>query len=57
MDYTDLKNGDIVVMAYNEYPESRIIIVNKVEQSYTGLYKLYTYAELDMEYSDLFVEG
>lgn len=56
MEYTDLKNGDIVVMTHDEYFESRIIIVNKVEQSYTGIYKLYTYAELDIEYSDLFIE-
>ena len=56
MEYTDLKNGDIVVMTYDDYFESRIIIVNKVEQSYTGIYKLYTYAELDIEYSDLFIE-
>ena len=55
MEYTDLKNGDIVAMI-NEYDETRIVIVDKVEQSMTGIYKLYTYAELDMEYSDLFVE-
>lgn len=56
MDYTNLKNGDIVVMTNDEYMESRIIIVDKVEQSYTGIYKIYTYAELDMEYDDLFLE-
>lgn len=56
MEYTDLKNGDIVVMSYNEYPESRIIIVDRVEQSITGVYKLYTYAELDIECNDLFLE-
>lgn len=55
MEYTDLKNGDIVVMT-NEYVESRIIIVDRVEQSVTGVYKLYTYAELDIEYDDLFLE-
>lgn len=55
MEYTDLKNGDIVAMI-NEYDETRIVIVDRVEQSYTGIYKLYTYAELDMGYSDLFVE-
>ena len=57
MDYTNLKNGDIVVMSYDLYNVSRIVIVNKIEHnSVTGVYKLYTYAELDMEYSDLFVE-
>ena len=56
MEYTDLKNGDIVVMTHDEYFESRIIIVDRVEQSYTGLYKLYTYAELDIEYDVLFLE-
>jgi hypothetical protein len=55
MEYTDLKNGDIVVMT-NEYAESRIIIVDRVEQSVTGVYKLYTYVELDIEYDDLFLE-
>ena len=55
MEYTDLKNGNIVVMT-NEYVESRIIIVDRVEQSVTGIYKLYTYAELDIEYDDLFLE-
>jgi hypothetical protein len=55
MEYTDLKNGNIVVMT-NEYVESRIIIVDRVEQSVTGVYKLYTYAELDIEYDDLFLE-
>ena len=55
MNYTDLKNGNIVVMT-NEYAESRIIIVDRVEQSVTGVYKLYTYAELDIEYDDLFLE-
>ena len=55
MNYTDLKNGNIVVMT-NEYVESRIIIVDRVEQSVTGVYKLYTYAELDIEYDDLFLE-
>lgn len=55
MEYTDLKNGDIVVMT-NEYVENRIIIVDRVEQSVTGVYKLYTYVELDIEYDDLFLE-
>lgn len=55
MDYTDLKNGDIIAMT-NEYVETRIIIVDRVEQSMTGVYKLYTYAELDLEYNDIFVE-
>ena len=55
MEYTDLKNGNIVVMT-NEYVESRIIIVDRVEQSITGVYKLYTYAELDIECNDLFLE-
>ena len=56
MEYTDLKNGNIVVMSNDLYNVSRIIIVDRVEQSCTGMYKLYTYAELDMEYSDLFLE-
>jgi hypothetical protein len=55
MEYTDLKNGNIVVMT-NEYVENRIIIVDRVEQSITGVHKLYTYAELDVEYDDLFLE-
>lgn len=55
MKYTDLKNGDIVVMT-SEYNESRIIIVDRVEQSITGVYKLYTYAELDIENDDMFLE-
>ena len=56
MEYTDLKNGNIVVMSDDLCNVNRIVIVDRVEQSYTGIYKLYTYAELDMEYSDLFVE-
>ena len=56
MEYTDLKNGNIVVMSNDLYNVSRIVIVDRVEQSNTGIYKLYTYAELDMEYSDLFIE-
>jgi hypothetical protein len=55
MEYTDLKNGNIVVMT-NEYNERRIIIVDRVEQSITGVYKLYTYAELDIENDDIFLE-
>ena len=56
MEYTDLKNGNIVVMSNDLYNISRIVIVDRVEQSNSGIYKLYTYAELDMEYSDLFLE-
>lgn len=52
MEYTDLKNGDIVVMT-DEYAESRIIIVDRVEYSITGVHKLYTYAELELEFDDL----
>ena len=55
MEYTDLNNGDIVAMT-NEYSERRIIIVNKVNQNVMGDYKLYTYAELDMVYDDIFLE-
>lgn len=58
MEYTDLKNGNIVVMT-DEYAESRIIIVDRVEQSMTGIDKLYTYAELKNEFDDqcdLFLE-
>jgi hypothetical protein len=40
----------------NEYVETRIIIVDRVEQSMTGVYKLYTYAELDIECNDIFLE-
>lgn len=55
MEYTDLKNGDIVAMTDN-YNETRIVIVDKVEQSMTGIDKLYTYAELDIECDDIFLE-
>jgi hypothetical protein len=55
MEYTDLKNGDIVAMIGFDN-EKRIIIVDRIEQNIPGDYKLYTYAELDMESSDLFVE-
>lgn len=47
MEYTDLKNGDIVTMiGFNN--EKRIIIVDRIEQNISGDYKLYTYAELDI---------
>lgn len=55
MEYTDLKNGDIVAMT-DKYNDTRIVIVDKVEQSMTGIDKLYTYAELDIECNDLFLE-
>ena len=60
MEYTDLKNGDIVAMISFDN-EKRIIIVDRIEQSISGDYKLYTYAELDMssnlgEDLDLFLE-
>lgn len=55
MEYKDLKNGDIVAMTDN-YNDTRIVIVDKVEQSMTGIDKLYTYAELDIECSDIFLE-
>lgn len=55
MEYTDLKNGNIVAMT-DGYNETRIVIVDKVEQSMTGIDKLYTYAELDIECNDLFLE-
>jgi hypothetical protein len=47
MEYTDLKNGDIVAMIGFDN-EKRIIIVDRIEQSISGDYKLYTYAELDI---------
>ena len=47
MKYTDLKNGDIVAMIGFDN-EKRIIIVDRIEQSISGDYKLYTYAELDI---------
>jgi hypothetical protein len=60
MEYTDLKNGDIVAMIGFDN-EKRIIIVDRIEQSISGDYKLYTYAELDIntnfgEDLDLFLE-
>lgn len=55
MEYKDLKNGDIVAMTDN-YNDTRIVIVDKVEQSMTGIDKLYTYAELDIECGDIFLE-
>lgn len=47
MEYADLKNGDIVSMT-GSYFEKRIIIVDRIEQSISGEYRLYTYAELEM---------
>lgn len=47
MKYTDLKNGDIVAMIGFD-SEKRIIIVDRIEQDISGDYKLYTYAELDI---------
>lgn len=47
MEYTDLKNGDIVTMIGFDN-EKRIIIVDRIEQNISGDYKLYTYAELDI---------
>ena len=47
MEYTDLKNGDIVAMIGFDN-EKRIIIVDRIEQNISGDYKLYTYAELDI---------
>lgn len=47
MEYTDLKNGDIVAMIGFDC-EKRIIIVDRIEENISGDYKLYTYAELDI---------
>ena len=47
MDYINLKNGDIVSMIGFDC-EKRIIIVDRIEQNVSGDYKLYTYAELDI---------
>lgn len=59
IDYTDLKNGNIIAMI-NEYDETRIIIVDRVETPATGIHKLYTYAELALNTKpfepDLFLE-
>lgn len=59
IDYTDLKNGNIIAMI-NEYDETRIIIVDRVETIATGIHKLYTYAELALNNApfedDLFLE-
>lgn len=43
MEYTDLKNGEIVEMIGFDN-EKRIIIVDRIEQNIAGDYKLYTYA-------------
>lgn len=47
IDYEDLKNGDVIAMMIQEYDEIRIVIVDRVENSATGIHKLYTYAELE----------
>ena len=47
IDYKDLKNGDVIAMIIQEYDEIRIVIVDRVENSATGIHKLYTYAELE----------
>ena len=50
MDYTKLKNGEVITMI-DEYDITRIIIVNKV----IGNHRLYTYVELD-DVGDVFFE-
>ena len=50
MDYTKLKNGEVITMI-DEYDITRIVIVNKV----IGNHKLYTYVELD-DTGDVFFE-
>ena len=47
IDYKDLKNGDVIAMIIQEYDEIRIVIVDRVENSATGIHKLYTYAEFE----------
>ena len=58
MDYKDLKNGEVVkIIDYSIGEESTTIaIVNKVEQDEKGKYKIYTYADLDMDDDHIFVE-
>ena len=50
MDYTELKDGEVITMI-DEYDTTRIIIVNKV----IGNHRLYTYVELD-DVGDVFFE-
>lgn len=50
IDYTELKNGEVITMI-DEYDITRIIIVNKV----IGNHILYTYVELD-DVGDVFFE-
>ena len=50
IDYTELKNGEVITMI-DEYDITRIIIVNKV----VGNHRLYTYVELD-DTGDVFFE-
>lgn len=50
IDYTELKNGEVITMI-DEYDITRIIIVNKV----IGNHRLYTYVELD-NVGDVFFE-
>ncbi len=60
INYTELKRGDVIAMIMQEYDEIRIVIVDRVENSATGIHKLYTYAELEtsssMFESSLFLE-
>ena len=42
-----IKKGDVITMIIQEYDEIRIVIVDRVENSATGIHKLYTYAELE----------
>ena len=50
IDYTELKNGEVITMI-DEYDITRIIIVNKVIDNH----RLYTYVELD-DVGDVFFE-
>ena len=50
IDYTELKNGEVITMI-DEYDITRIIIVNKV----VGNHRLYTYVELN-DIGDVFFE-
>lgn len=58
MDYKDLKNGEVIkIIYYTKYKKSTIIsIFNKVEQGTNLDDKIYTYADLDMDYDYFSVE-
>lgn len=55
INYEDLKNGDLITFIDDD--ETRTVIVNKIEEnSIIGKHMLYTYADLDIENGDLFLE-